>query len=436
MKNPKNRDMIKDFNSFITEEKEYNEVFTLVEEALNNNYTDQEIEESFDEFHLLLESISKEELKELVKTGGVQNKEYENAKKKWDEKIVSHFKKMEELHKKMKDPENKGDFKKLKEFSKEHDKLQKEFDQLIVDQNKELSELSKDKDKKFKRYSFILDIISAYKSIQQFGIYVWTSDNGKEIIKTWLTLNGLENLIKMLTDDICGTVDKELKFIDEKYKEIKEEIPSIVDDVKDVCELLKLEKYGLLFEDDRGIVWDSKKLYNGVIVKLLRNAGCFSKHLEGDNDIFRDIEDILNDEDDKPIEYTKPSEEELKKAEEIVNSSEESKSEEPEEKPIEPTPEDVSDVISENKNLLTPLAKEANVTADQLSNIVSKLCLTKTGKSRKLDPGVVTGLSIIICGVLLTVKKNGKNDRKAVVDVINRVSELIDQKKSLKKILA
>ena len=97
--------------------------------------------------------------------------------------------------------------------------------------------------------------------------------------------------------------------------------------------------------------------------------------------------------------------------------------------------EDVSDVISDNKDLLTPLAKEANVTADQLSNIVSKLCLTKTGKSRKLDSGVVTGLSIIICGVLLTVKKNGKNDRKAVVDVINKISELIEQKKGFKKIL-
>ena len=97
--------------------------------------------------------------------------------------------------------------------------------------------------------------------------------------------------------------------------------------------------------------------------------------------------------------------------------------------------EDVSDVISDNKDLLTPLAKEANVTADQLSNIVSKLCLTKTGKSRKLDSGVVTGLSIIICGVLLTVKKNGKNDRKAIVDVINKISELIEQKKGFKKIL-
>ena len=29
-KNQKSRDMIKDFNSFITEDKEYNEIFTLV----------------------------------------------------------------------------------------------------------------------------------------------------------------------------------------------------------------------------------------------------------------------------------------------------------------------------------------------------------------------------------------------------------------------
>lgn len=55
--------MIKDFNSFITEDKEYNEIFTLVEEVLSNDYSNREIEESFDEFNLLLESISKVELK-------------------------------------------------------------------------------------------------------------------------------------------------------------------------------------------------------------------------------------------------------------------------------------------------------------------------------------------------------------------------------------
>ena len=69
--------MIKDFNSFITEDKEYNEIFTLVEEVLSNDYSNREIEESFDEFNLLLESISKVELKELIKTGNIQYKEYE-----------------------------------------------------------------------------------------------------------------------------------------------------------------------------------------------------------------------------------------------------------------------------------------------------------------------------------------------------------------------
>ena len=59
--------MIKDFNSFITEDKEYNEIFTLVEEVLSNDYSNQEIEESFDEFNLLLESLSDENVKRYLK---------------------------------------------------------------------------------------------------------------------------------------------------------------------------------------------------------------------------------------------------------------------------------------------------------------------------------------------------------------------------------
>ena len=58
--------MIKDFNSFITEDKEYNEIFTLVEEVLSNDYSNREIEESFDEFNLLLESISMDDIKKYV----------------------------------------------------------------------------------------------------------------------------------------------------------------------------------------------------------------------------------------------------------------------------------------------------------------------------------------------------------------------------------
>ena len=59
--------MIKDFNSFITEDKEYNEIFTLVEEVLSNDYSNREIEESFDEFNLLLESLSDENVKKYLK---------------------------------------------------------------------------------------------------------------------------------------------------------------------------------------------------------------------------------------------------------------------------------------------------------------------------------------------------------------------------------
>ena len=59
--------MIKDFNAFITEDKEYNEIFTLVEEVLSNDYSNREIEESFDEFNLLLESISMDDINLVLK---------------------------------------------------------------------------------------------------------------------------------------------------------------------------------------------------------------------------------------------------------------------------------------------------------------------------------------------------------------------------------
>ena len=72
--------MIKDFNAFITEDKEYNEIFTLVEEVLSNEYSDQEIEESFDEFNLLLESLSDENIKILQKLFGF----YKNWKSQWE----------------------------------------------------------------------------------------------------------------------------------------------------------------------------------------------------------------------------------------------------------------------------------------------------------------------------------------------------------------
>ena len=122
MKKKKSRDMIKDFNSFITEDKEYTEIFTLVEEVLSNDYSNREIEESFDEFNLLLESISMDDIKKYVNIA------------KSDENLQKLFK--------MRD-----------DFKKDYDSLEKELIKSL-------------EDKKISREEFREKLQAAYKEYQ------------------------------------------------------------------------------------------------------------------------------------------------------------------------------------------------------------------------------------------------------------------------------
>ena len=369
--------MIKDFNSFITEDKEYNEIFTLVEEVLSNDYSNREIEESFDEFNLLLESISMDDIKKYVNIA------------KSDENLQKLFK--------MRD-----------DFKKDYDSLEKELIKSLEDKKISREEFREKLQAAYKEYQDTLkknylDNLEMYKDDDDkvrrgklcsiiYSLYDFINNIFKKSFKKWYVdaiaknrFDTEEDKVTKESDDwenlLYNTVKEYVEDINKKYDELK-----ITDNerefVREVYKELKLigDKYSpLQFDQKTGnmVASDKLKQFIGVII----------------SDIIDEVESDIK------------------------------------------SKEDVSDVISDNKDLLTPLAKEANVTADQLSNIVSKLCLTKTGKSRKLDSGVVTGLSIIICGVLLTVKKNGKNDRKAIVDVINKISELIEQKKGFKKIL-
>ena len=99
------------------------------------------------------------------------------------------------------------------------------------------------------------------------------------------------------------------------------------------------------------------------------------------------------------------------------------------------TKEDTTQAIVNNKDLLTPLAKEAKVTGDQLRDIITKLCVTKSGKARKLEEGVILGLSIMICGALLTVKKNGKKDNAAIKSITEKIVKIMLNKKSIDTII-
>ena len=92
----------------------------------------------------------------------------------------------------------------------------------------------------------------------------------------------------------------------------------------------------------------------------------------------------------------------------------------------------VTNSIKANKDLLTPLAKEANITGEKLRDIITKVCLDKNGKARKLDDSVILGLSIMLCGVILTVKKSGKSDNSAILAVTNKIASIVKNKKSIK----
>lgn len=92
----------------------------------------------------------------------------------------------------------------------------------------------------------------------------------------------------------------------------------------------------------------------------------------------------------------------------------------------------VTDSIKDNKDLLTPLAKAANITGEKLRDIITKVCLDKNGKARKLDNSVILGLSVMLCGVILTIKKSGKSDNAAILAVTDRISKIVKSKKSIK----
>lgn len=92
----------------------------------------------------------------------------------------------------------------------------------------------------------------------------------------------------------------------------------------------------------------------------------------------------------------------------------------------------VTDSIKDNKDLLTPLAKAANITGEKLRDIITKVCLDKNGKARKLDDSVIIGLSVMLCGVILTIKKSGKSDNAAILAVTDRIAKIVKSKKSIK----
>lgn len=412
-------------NKFEYVENKDTELYTLVEEVINNNYSDQEIEESFDRFNLcygelLCESISKKELKDLL------NGENLTDSQKKSKELTDRYEKLKaDYEEKSAEAARKRDYKTcsdlIKAFNKEAEKINTERKKLI-------DEIGKDAHKNRIKQNLFLDIVGIYNFVQH-GIKNVDKDKIKQLISTYGYDNTIDIVlapIRTFVNSLKPTINNE---IEEYYKETGNE--SIFEDVTTVLKYLKLD---FLILKDNKIVWNSKskEAIPNLIDNLMGNVETIEK---------KTVDEILEDIDDEKIEEVSAEEIEQNvtdnsSKESTEETKEETKSEERvEEISTEEAKEDVTDTISDNSDLITPLAKAANVTADKLVEIVSKLCKTKTGKSRKLDPGVITGLSIMICGVLLTVKKNGKNDRKAIVDIVDKLNQIIAQKKGLKKIL-
>ena len=385
-------------NKFEYVENKDTELYTLVEEVINNNYSNQEIEESFDEFNLLLESISVDEIKKYVqafmKSDSEIEKEYKDVllgiNKEEDELKKWYLSEIDKLNKELEGKDEETCIAAVDKLDSEYHKKQKEFSKLST--KKSLDALNKHW-QDLRNAEKSEDYHKGWLCMPLFNIYVCT-----------------KSIIELSSKTVTGTYN-DWKLVEKNIDECYDNLQKAVKKLRSIYH----SSYQKFSEDDRHFLADAiTSLGLGGLLEFNAKTGEFEDVNQNElkNRILK-----------KSFGTTDKSEvkDKIENPEIIQNEKE--------------TKEDVTDVISDNSDLITPLAKAANVTADKLAEIVSKLCKTKTGKSRKLDPGVITGLSIMICGILLTVKKNGKNDRQAIVDIVDRLNQIIAQKKGLKKIL-
>ena len=167
----------------------------------------------------------------------------------------------------------------------------------------------------------------------------------------------------------------------------------------------------------------SHSVFYNIIALLEKNDMIYNQFFQEDSSNVRDK--FTTDYDEyKKLNLKKIEKIDLSKINDQENSESNSSSDE--------VKDTVTDSIKANKDLLTPLAKEANITGEKLRDIITKVCLDKNGKARKLDDSVILGLSIMLCGVILTVKKSGKSDNSAILAVTNKIASIVKNKKSIK----
>lgn len=84
-----------------------------------------------------------------------------------------------------------------------------------------------------------------------------------------------------------------------------------------------------------------------------------------------------------------------------------------------------NDGLQQKKELLSKLCKSANVTGDQLLNVIKKC-----SEDRELTEETTFGLSAMICGALTCMRNGGKGDKKSVGALCERILKIVNNPKT------
>ena len=284
-------------------------------------------------------------------------------------------------------------------------------------------EYSKKRDKCWKEFDMRDENLNLFGAVSKLLTY-------NKYIQSFITDDKHKEYFKLFTDPKRGgKLSKEVAFKalygDKIYKMYKDLGVTKIDfnkvDKDDFISFIKELKLPFSIDDNE------INLNIDAINKMVKNAIGYDASEEIENISQGNESEIkVTKEEIKDIDASKEE-----KDEETDKSSESSQETQSEEEQKEQTTE----VISDNKDLLSPVAKAANVTGEQLLNIITKLCVDKKGKARKLEDGVIVGLSIMICGMLLSVKKTGKSDNSAIKAIVDKMKSIIDNKKAIKSII-
>lgn len=386
---------MKSFVQFLTED--YVGVYDMINEVLDNNYTDAEIDESFDEINLIFEAnkFNKDMKQYLIRFNKKHAKFAADEKAMWERLHKLHDEETIKIYKAWLgddfDHRKPEDMKKLSKEQIDHtDKIvdaawnvykkqaANEMAQLIAKYSDDFDDQSS-LDFAFLQLVRIKEAIT--KSFKQ-GAKVFKNmpDDVKQQWAPKYTSSAIQE-INVLINSLKLAV-----------KNIKEKADfDISDDLNEMAKKMKLSFIGF-----------KNGTWTGGDIDLSGYIKQFNEKFLGVKSDDAKTDDSSEESDNGSSEA---SDESSNTAEEVTSS-------------------EVSDVVSDNKDLLTPLAKAANVKGDQLVNIVTKLC-----KGRKLEETTITGLCVILCGTLLSVKKSGKGDKKAVAIVIDKIAKVVNNSK-------